>query len=109
MSKSAELRSTTELVKDILMDSPKARSSDNYLYYLVCATIGRANGIDVNKMSMPVFLLKMSDFDFPPFESVRRSRQKLQAKYPELSADADTEAYRTLNEEIYRSYARSEV
>ena len=109
MSKSAELRSTTELVKEILTDSPKARSSDNYLYYLVCATIGRENGVDVNKMSMPMFLLRTKEYRFPPFESVRRSRQKLQAKYPELSADADVEAQRTINEQIFKAYARSEV
>lgn len=109
MSKSTELRNTTELVKEILKASQKARSSDNYLYYLVCATIGKENGVDVSKMSMPMFLLKMKDFHFPPFETVRRSRQRIQATYPELSADADVEAQRTINEQIFKEYARSEV
>lgn len=106
MSKSKELRTTTELVKEILQKHTKARNSDNYLYFHVCAVIGAQKGIDINSMSMPTFFLKLSDSPFPAFETVRRTRQKLQAAYPELAGNDEVEAQRTLNEEVFKDYAR---
>lgn len=109
MGKSDELRTTTDLVKDILERYPKARSSDNELYYWVCATVGDRNGIDIHKMSMPMFFLHLKEYGFPAFESVRRTRQKLQATYPELSAASVVEGQRNLNEKAFRDYARGNV
>lgn len=43
---------------------------------------------------------------FPPFESVRRTRQKVQEKYPDLAASEEVEAGRELNETAYREFAR---
>ena len=106
MGKSNELKTTTELVKEILLKYPKARNSDNELYYWVCATIGKQNGIDVHTMSMPMFFLYLKEYGFPGFETVRRSRQKLQAEYPELSAVSEVEGQRNLNEKAFRDYAR---
>ena len=51
MSKSKELQTTTELVREVLQKHPKARNSDNELYYWVCAITGQKNGIDIHKMS----------------------------------------------------------
>ena len=48
----------------------------------------------------------MKDYGFPGFETVRRSRQKLQATFPELAGDADVEGMRRVNEETFRDYAR---
>lgn len=106
MSKSKELNTTTELVKGILQRCPEARNSDNVLYVKVCEEIGRNNGIDINKMSMPYFLLNLKTFHMPQFETCRRARQKLQATYPELAADSNVEAQKMLNEEDFRNYAR---
>lgn len=106
MGKMNELNNTTELVKSVLKLHPQARNSDNYLYYTVCKIIGRRNGIDVDSMPMPRFFLHLKDFGFPAFETVRRTRQKLQAECPELAADATVEAGRMLNEEAFREYAR---
>ncbi len=75
-----EIKSTHNLVLEILKQSPKARNSDNYLYYAVLASLGKRNGINIEKISVPHFLLHMKDFGvFPCFETVRRTRQKLQA------------------------------
>lgn len=106
MSKSKELNTTTELVRGILKECPEARNSDNILYIKVCEKIGRTNGIDINKMSMPYFLLNLKTYHMPAFETVRRTRQKLQATYPELASDSNVEAQKMLYEEDFRKYAR---
>ena len=106
MNKSKELKSTTELVREVLQSHPKARNSDNELYYWVCAIIGHRNGIDIHKMSMPLFFLHLHEYGFPQFETVRRTRQKLQAAYPELCGSKTVEGMRRVNEEAFREYAR---
>ena len=109
MGKLNELKTTTDLVKGILQRCPEARNSDNILYYYVCGIIGNENGIDIEKMSMPTFFLNLKKYGFPAFESVRRTRQKIQAEYPELSGSDRVEGHRKLNEETFRDYARSVV
>lgn len=106
MSKSKELATTSGIVKRVLETHEKARNSDNYLYYQVCSIIGSQRGIDINKMSVPAFFLKLSESPFPAFETVRRTRQKIQASHPWLRGDDNVEAHRTLNEEVFRNYAR---
>ena len=106
MNKAKELQTTTGLVKGILESCPDARNSDNYLYLRVLQIIGQRNNVDINSMSMPLFLLRMKEYGFPCFESVRRTRQKLQAAYPELAGCDEVEAQRMLNEEVFRDYAR---
>ena len=109
MNKSKELKSTTELVREVLQSHPKARNSDNELYYWVCAIIGHKIGIDVHKMSMPLFFLHLHEYGFPQFETVRRTRQKLQATYPELCGSKTVEGQRRVNEEAFRDYVRGNV
>ena len=109
MSKSTELKTTTDLVKGILQRCPEARNSDNILYYYVCRIIGNENGIDIDHISMPHFFLHLNDYNMPQFETVRRTRQKIQAEYPELSGNERVQAQRMMNEEVYRKYARGGV
>ena len=106
MSKSKELYTTTKLVKQILEQDKRARNSDSFLYFRVLGVLGQARKIDIDSMSVPTFLLNMAEYGFPCFETVRRTRQKLQQHYPELAANSDVEAQRMLNEEEYRDYAR---
>ena len=101
-----ELKTTTDLVKDILQRKPETRNSDNVLYYMVLSEIGKQNGIDIEHMSVPSLFLRLKEYGFPQFESVRRTRQKVQALYPELAANDKVEGYRTLNEQAYKDYAR---
>ena len=105
MSKSKELQTTTELVKDILENNPDARNSDDYLYYKVCE---RINAIYLNLPFWKV-IMNRKKYGFPAFESVRRTRQKLQATHPEFAGDGNVEAGRMLNEEVFRDYARGNV
>jgi len=106
MNKSKELQTTTDLVKEVLELYPQTRNSDNELYYRVCLIISKRHGLDLHYITMPMFFMHMKEYGFPATETVRRCRQKLQATYPELSGDADVEAQRTLNEGIFRDYAK---
>lgn len=109
MGKSTELKNTTELVKNILERCPEARNSDNVLYLKVCEKIGNERGINLATISVPHFFLHLKSYNLPQFETVRRTRQKIQATYPELAGDSKVEAQRMLNEESFRAYARGGV
>ena len=104
-----DLKHTTALVKAILEQDKQSRNSDSFLYFRVLEIIGKRKGIDIDEMSIPYFLLYMSGKDFPPFESVRRARQKIQEHNPDLAACEIIKDFRALNEEGYREYARGSV
>lgn len=106
MCKTVELKNTTALVKVILEESRQARNSDSFLYFKVLKELGKQKGLDLDYVSVNVFLLHMSEWGFPPFESVRRARQKLQAEFPELSANGKVAAHRAENEQAFRQFAR---
>jgi hypothetical protein len=55
------------------------------------------------------FLLNKKRLGFPPFETVRRSRQKLQRKFPELRANKEVAEQRADNETAYRQFVKEEV
>lgn len=109
MNISKKLYQTNKLVRTILEEDERARNSDSHLYLQVLYQVGMLEGIDVNAMSVPEFLQKRDLLGFPCFETVRRTRQKLQATFPELAANSDVEAQRILNERVYRDYARSKA
>lgn len=104
MNKVKELRTTRDIVKRILEINPYTRNSDDYLYLKVCAEI---DARCVN-FSFSTVLLERKKFGYPCFESVRRTRQKIQAAYPELAGCDMIEAQRMINEEVFRDYARKE-
>lgn len=102
MSKATELKTTTILVRDILEKHPEARNSDDVLYYLVCS---RINPEALEKPFWAVFVNRKA-FNFPAFETVRRTRQKMQQCFPELAGSYAVEVGRIENEEAFRKYAR---
>ena len=104
-----KLMQTTKLVKSILEKDTKARNSDNYLYYRILAMVANEQGININDISIPEFLLSMADYGFPPFETVRRTRQKAQEKHPELCASDSVQIARDELEQDFRDYARCTV
>lgn len=103
------IKSTHDLVFEILKTTPKARNSDNYLLYAVYATIGKRYGIDIEHMSVLRFFLHMKEYGFPSPETVRRTRQKIQATHPELAGSEDVEEMRAIREEEFRNYARGHM
>ena len=105
MSKSQELKTTTELVKQILETVPQTRNDDNLLYYRVCDAIDS----DVLGFSFGWVLMSMKELNIPSIETVGRCRRKLQNQYPELRANETVEGFRELNEQTFREYAKEIV
>ena len=105
MSKSKELKNATAIVKNLLINNPQTRNSDDYLYYKVCERIAP----ECISQKFWYVLLNRKQYGLPAFESVRRTRQKLQESYPELAGNGEVEGYRALQEEVFRDYARGTV
>lgn len=101
-----DLKSTKALVKLILEQDEQARNSDSFLYIKVINAIADINCIDLGAVPVIDFLLNLKKSPFPPFESVRRSRQKVQAECPWLAASATVEEFRAENEQNFREFAR---
>ncbi len=102
-----DLKNTTAMVRSILEHDIQCRNSDSLLYLRVLAAVGNQKGLDLDAMSVPYFLLNLHGTEFPPFESVRRARQKVQAKHPELAASDKVNGFRAENEKAYREFARA--
>lgn len=101
-----DLKNVSKLVKDALINHPDARNSDNYLYYVICHDILEKMGLNIDKLSLTNALLNRKVFGLPVFETVRRSRQKVQEHHPELCGTDEAEEARSYLEEEYRDYAR---
>ena len=106
MDKKTELMTTKALVHSILMQDKRARSSDSYLYLKVLDAIDAEKKIGIRKIPIGQFMLNMSDWGFPPFETVRRTRQMIQRKFPELDACEEVQGYRAENETVHKDFVR---
>lgn len=102
MSKSKELKTITAIVKDILVNDPQSRNSDEYLYYKVCQKVGG------RFVTLPFWqvVVNRKKYGLPSYETVGRARRKLQETHPELAGNSTVEAHRMLNEEVFKDYAR---
>lgn len=99
------LKTIRALVQTILEEDEKARNSDSYLYLRVLNIIAEREHIKLNEIHVVDFLVNLNSSPFPIFESVRRSRQILQAKFPHLAPCKVVEEYRAENEEAFREFA----
>lgn len=88
------------MVKAMLIKYPETRSSDELLQSRVIETY---YGKDY--LWQP-YIMTLQNTHLPKIESVGRARRKCQELYPELAAEADTEAARTLKEEEFKDYAK---
>lgn len=104
-----DLKTTTKLVKSILEVDEQARNSDSILYLRVLERVADEHHIKLDFLTVRHFLTSMNVLPFPPFESVRRTRQKVQATYPELASAKKVAAMRMENEKVYRAYALGDV
>lgn len=90
------------VVRGVLERNEDSRCDDHVLYYLVC----RVYNPSVERYGFHYVMRNRDYLGIPGFETVRRTRQKLQSKFPSLRADDNTIAARELKEEDYREYAR---
>ena len=94
------LKKTEYVVEKILEAREEARKSDDILYLYVCEYLHN----DVSSMSLKNFLTTRKDTGCPAFETVRRTRQKVFEKRPELKPEKVTE-FRKNMEDVYFNYA----
>ena len=94
-------------VLSILRENMEARNDDMKLYLLVCnRCYQRYEKQDVGTLPFAVIMNCYKELHLPHFESVRRSRAKLQAAYPELAPSPDVQRGRKRCEHMYRNYAK---
>ena len=102
-----ELKNTTKLVFEILQLIPETRENDNLLYYYVCKKRLKRDDVKIDEITFEHALLLRDYYGFPSFETVRRTRQKVQAEHPELKGKEETQAFRAALEPEFRAYAKS--
>ncbi len=101
-----DLKHVTQIVKAVLEKYPQTRNSDSFLYLKVLQFVGRTKKIDVHGMTIEEFLLCQRELGLPGFETVRRTRQKIQATIPELAACESVNIMRLENEKQFRRFAK---
>lgn len=101
--KRSELETLQNTVKIILENNSDARSSDDYLYMLVCRRLNP----DCAIYPFTTVMENRKRWNLPSYESVGRTRRKLQKLYPELDSFERIKRNRKLQEQEYREYARS--
>lgn len=101
-----DIRHTSRLVEHILENNCQARNSDTYLYLKVIEHQANEKGINIRLVALPVFLLNSAKWGFAHFETVRRARQKLQARRPDLQSTAEVAAVKDIKEQEFREFAK---
>ena len=101
-----KLFNTTKVVKAILEADEKARNDDKYLTWLVIQRTANQKGISLEGVTIETYLASDRFSSFPSFETIRRTRQKVQQSFPHLQSDEDTAKERKARERAFRSFAR---
>jgi hypothetical protein len=109
MNSMNDLKTVTDVVRITLEQYKATRDCDGLLYLKVLEHFATEKGEDLRLLSVPIFLTQMKEKGYPPFESVRRTRQKLQQRYPELAASEIVQEFRAEEEKKYRAFAGSDV
>lgn len=101
-----KLRTVENIVRPILAQNEDARNDDMVLYLRVCNDcIYHSHGIGT--VAFEDVMRNYKAFQIPCFESVRRTRQMIQAANPELGCSPETRRARKKTEAAYRQYALS--
>lgn len=101
-----DIQTVQDMVEDILTECRQARNSDNVLCFKVYQKMLDKKGYDITKMSAAMLFLNMKTYGLPSTETIRRSRQKIQADNEWLRADRNIAEAREENEKVFRDYAR---
>lgn len=97
----SEIKSYQDKVNRILIEYPEARNSDNILYLLVCESVA---GVDPHSMSFAYVMNNLTKLGLPQFETIRRTRQKIQHDNPDLKANKVVQKYRDERENDFLQY-----
>lgn len=96
------LKTIENKVKVILKKNEDARNDDMVLYLVLCNLCLK----DAGAMPLAEIMTQHKALGLPSFESVSRTRRKLQAKHPELAGSRPVQKLRATGEKAYRKYAR---
>ena len=92
------------MVLNVLISNPDARDDDMRLYYYVCRDcISETH--DEADLSFEEVMTNYKELGCPGFESVRRTRQKIQAILPELGCSPAARRRRNKGVVAYTNYA----
>ena len=94
------LKTVESVVENILNEMKETRASDDILYLHVCEHF--CDGI--SSMTLKDFLTARKGTNCPNFETVRRTRQKVFEKRPELKPEGVTEARESMID-VFVDYA----
>ena len=89
-------------VRAVLQENEDARNDDMVLYLALCNLYLK----DAGAMPLARILLSHNELGFTSFESVGRTRRKLQERHPELLGSLRKRKIRAAGEKAYRKYAR---
>ena len=95
------IMTTQKLVEQILTEHPITRASDDLLFIYV---VGRINP----KFTLEPFSYVMSnlhEFKIPSYETVRRTRQRIQQNNADLRPTDDVENARKERQKAFHAYA----
>lgn len=96
------LKTVEGKVKAILQKNEDARNDDMVLYLALCNLYLE----DAGNMPLAEIMTRHKEIGLPSFESVGRTRRKLQEKYPELLGSVRMQKIRAKGEKAYRRYAK---
>jgi len=97
-----DLKTIEEKVRVVLKANAEARDDDMKLYLSVCNYCVP----DAGNLPLETIMTRHRLLGIPRFESVRRTRQKLQAENPELLGSNRIKKLRQAQEQVYRNYAK---
>ena len=103
--KMIKLETLENRVKTVLTNHPEARDDDMKLYFIVCQECFYKTH-HITEISFKEFIYNYRELGCPSFESVRRTRQKIQAKHPELGCSPEMRRKRSKCMAVYRKYAK---
>ena len=96
------LKTIEKKVRAVLEKNEDARNDDMVLYLALCNACLK----DAGAMPLAEIMTRHKELGLPSFESVGRTRRKLQEKYPELIGSVRMQKIRAKGEKAYRRYAK---
>ena len=100
-----ELKTVKEMVEKLLKENLILRGDDDLLFCEICRQIKP----ETQSMSVCEFFLMRKKMGLPSFESVRRSRQKVQEEHPELKPCERVQESRKRQEEKFYNFATKQA
>ena len=101
-----KLETVENRVLAVLKEHPEARNDDMKLYLLISKACIYDN-YGIADFSFEDVMSNYKAYGIHCLESIRRTRQKIQAKYPELGCSPEVRRARHKMQRVYSDYAKS--